>query len=544
MKVYSIMPADVGKALGLPLGIVPVSTNCENVHFEHIRAMFAAGDEQLKRGVTFGMMKEVFESGVADTKFQTSYVLFVLSSLLCPMTKDVASTKFYLAVYDLTKISSYAWSQFVLDWLVKVITKFEEKDGKEVDMKKDALGVSGCVLLLMLIYFDKEEMGMNVGTGVPLIQSWTMILIMERIAKEENLDLVDPIPSQFPQPRLLHPVRKPHLKSFIEQMQHIIIMDASLMAHVSKTTTQKIPSKGKDVREMDSPLDNYACHEFPSSSTCTPKKAGKGIGTDEMDEDRSTGFENVQNARDMPLYTPEHIMDDVVHTSTSIMDKCGSHTGVPIDQHKLNMEEEVQVQEEVVVEMEGKVDGEGEQVQVQIQVDEGVVEDRALTRPSKKQGNRTVKASKATRTPYVAEPEVTESMIVWLMKEEKEKSPKKYGVPIPTRHMFSSTFVDNLRNIQKLKKQNVLTDRVDPNILGYDVAICNLASLTISLFMFINLFDCGFYTLRFMEHWTGGRMNTRELEANMGMDMRKRLLVRFILSPHKKRRDDVLQKCR
>ncbi|XP_058216850.1 uncharacterized protein LOC131327729 [Rhododendron vialii] len=59
-----------------------------------------------------------------------------------------------------------------------------------------------------------------------------------------------------------------------------------------------------------------------------------------------------------------------------------------------------------------------------------------------------------------------------------------------------------------------------------------------------NIFDCGFYTLRFMEHWTGGRMNTRELEGNMGIDMRMRLLVRFILSPHNNRRDDVLQKCR
>ncbi|XP_058219773.1 uncharacterized protein LOC131330259 [Rhododendron vialii] len=72
---------------------------------------------------------------------------------------------------------------------------------------------------------------------------------------------------------------------------------------------------------------------------------------------------------------------------------------------------------------------------------------------------------------------VMDSMIVWLMKEEKERSPKKYGVSIPRRHMFSSTFVENLRNIRTLKKQNVLTDRVDPNILGYDVAMCNLASI-------------------------------------------------------------------
>ncbi|KAF7129249.1 hypothetical protein RHSIM_Rhsim10G0108400 [Rhododendron simsii] len=664
MKVYSITPADVAKALGLPLGTVPVPTNCENYHFEHIRAMFAVGDEELKRGVTFGMMKDVFKSGVANAKFQTSYVLFVLSSLLCPTTKDVASTKFYPAVYDLTKISSYAWPQFVLDWLVKELTKFKNRDVKEVDNRKDAPGVSGCVLLLMLIYFDKEEMGMNVGTdGVPLIQSWTTNLILQRISKEENLELVDPIFTQFPQPRLLHPEAQKAYhtlqKSYLQQMQHIIIMDAALMAHVSETS-EKIPSKGKDVSVMDSPLDDDACHVIPSSSTCTPNKAGKRVAEDEMDEDRISDFANFQNACDMPLYTPEHRMDDVVHSSMMV-GKCGSQTGVAIDQHTLNMDEEVQVQQEVV-DNQGKVDREGEQVEVEVHVDEGVVQEHALTRPSKKRGNRTVKHSKATRTPYVAEPEVKDSkftkqenqvieyvmkparknedmmglvcmdgmtfnparsdlqnvfkergpmsnlvmdsMIVWLMKEEQDKSEKTRGVPIPERHMFSSTFVGNLRRLKKLKNQKVLNERVDPDIIGYDLflsillATCEhwlcvvinlvdkridvldsmniktnektlaIAEVVSALFNVLkrtrtmdypwknwiihhpdvpqqkNIFDCGFYTLRFMEHWTGGRINTRDLEANMGIEMRMRLLVRFILSPHNKRRADVLKKCK
>lgn len=176
--------------------------------------------------------------------------------------------------------------------------KFKNRDVKEVDKKKDAPGVSGCVLLLMLIYFDKEEMGMNVDrVGVPLIQSWTTNLIMERIAKGENLDLVDPISGQFSEPRLLHSEAQKAFhtlkKSFVEQLQNIIIMDAALMAHAFQTTTQKNQSKGKDVREMDSPLDDDASPEFPSSSTCTPKKARKGVATDEMHEDRITSFENV-----------------------------------------------------------------------------------------------------------------------------------------------------------------------------------------------------------------------------------------------------------
>ncbi|KAG5549270.1 hypothetical protein RHGRI_014581 [Rhododendron griersonianum] len=58
-----------------------------------------------------------------------------------------------------------------------------------------------------------------------------------------------------------------------------------------------------------------------------------------------------------------------------------------------------------------------------------------------------------------------------------------------------------------------------------------------------NTHDCGFYTLKFMEHWMGGWMNTRELEDHVGNDaivVRKRLLVWLLLSPHNQLRDAVL----
>ncbi|XP_058216822.1 uncharacterized protein LOC131327697 [Rhododendron vialii] len=55
-----------------------------------------------------------------------------------------------------------------------------------------------------------------------------------------------------------------------------------------------------------------------------------------------------------------------------------------------------------------------------------------------------------------------------------------------------------------------------------------------------NTHDCGFYTLKLMEHWTGGRMNTRELEDHVGadaIDVCKRLLVRLLLSSHNQLRE-------
>lgn len=52
-------------------------------------------------------------------------------------------------------------------------------------------------------------MGMSVGNaGDCLIQCWTKELLGERIAKETNVGVQDPIPGQFPQCCLRHPVRK------------------------------------------------------------------------------------------------------------------------------------------------------------------------------------------------------------------------------------------------------------------------------------------------------------------------------------------------
>ncbi|XP_058216823.1 uncharacterized protein LOC131327698 [Rhododendron vialii] len=195
------------------------------------------------------MMQQVFNKKKADVKFQTSYVLFVFSCFLCPTTKDVATTKFYPAVHNLLQTPTYAWAEFVLDWLVNEIAKYKKRSGKVGDGKKDSVGVAGCVLLLMLIYFDKQPMGMKVGSeGEPLIQSWTTKLIKERIANEETLELVDPISKQFPKASYRHPctiaVFHDLKKNFLNQMQHLDALESALMGDVPKTCTRS-PSKRK-----------------------------------------------------------------------------------------------------------------------------------------------------------------------------------------------------------------------------------------------------------------------------------------------------------
>ncbi|KAG5561335.1 hypothetical protein RHGRI_004382 [Rhododendron griersonianum] len=82
---------------------------------------------------------------------------------------------------------------------------------------------------------------------------------------------------------------------------------------------------------------------------------------------------------------------------------------------------------------------------------------------------------------------VMTTMTEWLMKQEKAKATIKDEVPRPTRHMFSTSFVSNLLNFDKVQDQKVIEDPVDANILGYDVAMCNLASFTV-FFLFMQLF--------------------------------------------------------
>ncbi|KAF7154229.1 hypothetical protein RHSIM_Rhsim01G0162700 [Rhododendron simsii] len=198
------------------------------------------------------MMQQVLNQKQADVKFQTSYVLFVLSCFLCPTTKDVVDTKFYPAVHNLLQTCTYAWAEFVLDWLANEIVKYKKRSGKIVGGKKDSVGVAGCVLLLM------------VGSeGEPLIQSWTTKLIKERITKEETSELVDPISERFPEASYRHPMGDVHM----------------------------------DVEN------------FSSTSTVNPKKVRHGIDVEDIDGSRMSGL---LFAKEMPLYSSDHVMTDVV----------------------------------------------------------------------------------------------------------------------------------------------------------------------------------------------------------------------------------------
>ncbi|KAG5565989.1 hypothetical protein RHGRI_001799 [Rhododendron griersonianum] len=209
VRVYTITPDDVRRALRLSCGTIAVPTDCEDHHFEHIRKMFGKRKKSLKRRVTFAMMQQE------------------------------------IAKYN--KICA------------KVV------GGKN---KKDSIGVAGCVLLLMLIYFGKQPMGMKVGSeGEPMIQSWTTKLIKERIAKEVTLELYTIA--------AFHDLKK----YFLNQMQHLFVLDGALMGDVPETCTQNLSKRKASIKRKNRNEDDVEMGDvhmdsdnIPSTSTFNPKE--------------------------------------------------------------------------------------------------------------------------------------------------------------------------------------------------------------------------------------------------------------------------------
>ncbi|KAF7123079.1 hypothetical protein RHSIM_Rhsim12G0083900 [Rhododendron simsii] len=436
--------------------------------------------------------------------------------------------------------------------------------------KIEAPGVGGCVLLLMLLYFDKEPMGMTVDQeGGPLIECWMQQRIQERVGKEENLQLLDPTLSKFPQPRLRHPQ--------------------------------------SDSDESDKGSESHESH-----------------GGDEGDE--SDGVDEGDPSDGGEVGDPSDEGEESEGNEGGEETKCEEKDFEPKDERHVGENQQGEEQLDDRKERGGgqRKDNEPTDEQVGVEGEEPI----GLSKPSKRRPKRVLKRSQSRKTPYVAHPEVKESKytnqensvyayltkrppksdtvsvfrnegIGWILGREQLQDVFK-----PRGHMSS---MENLQKYETITNPSVLDDEVDPKILGYDLTMCSVLFLPVllkspkhwyviainqvdkclevldslsldcqekitanahvisGLYKVLqrtrknlhsefhkwpivhpivpqqnNTHDCGFYVLRFMEHWTGGRFNTSQLEDLEENALRKRLLVRFVLSLLNSLRDGLL----
>ncbi|KAI8530082.1 hypothetical protein RHMOL_Rhmol11G0027600 [Rhododendron molle] len=208
----------------------------------------------------------------------------------------------------------------------------------------------------------------------------------------------------------------------------------------------------------------------------------------------------MDDAFDRPLSTPKHLMDDVVHTPN--MENCGSLSGVPFDQHKLTCTKKYKCNRKSCGKCKGKSIEKVNQFSLKYKWMKGkgiVIMDGMKFNPSR-----------------------TDLQNVF---KERGRMSNLLFLPIllaTCEHWFCVVINLVEKHIDVLDSMKLKSD-------GKTQAIADVVRLWVLHLKVYGALD-----------W---EMNTCELEANMGIDMRKRLLVRFILSPHNNRRNDVQEKC-
>ena len=98
---------------------------------------------QALKGVSLTTLEQNIRLGSVDRLFRRSFILYALTVLLCPTSKNAPTPALLDAVADVSNPSQYNWGQLVLDWLINKIQEFRAARGL-----KKSLG--GCMFFLMV----------------------------------------------------------------------------------------------------------------------------------------------------------------------------------------------------------------------------------------------------------------------------------------------------------------------------------------------------------------------------------------------------------
>lgn len=123
-------------------------------------------------GKLFDHMKRDKEGG---DDFCRNFVIFSMSSFLCPTSNNGVDIKLVKAVDNVRDISQYDWCSYVLQGLVTAA----------LDYKDDPTCVLGCIPFLMITYFQRFDFrGEICPHDLPLIKHWDEGKILARIKGE------------------------------------------------------------------------------------------------------------------------------------------------------------------------------------------------------------------------------------------------------------------------------------------------------------------------------------------------------------------------
>ncbi|MFS7890453.1 putative protein-serine/threonine phosphatase [Helianthus anomalus] len=170
-------PHDVELVMGLPASGKEVVNSGPDDLVAELRLKYNASN----RGISVRFLEERLGQPEAGDDFKRAFLLYVLGTLLCPTARLDVSPSFLHLLTDMDSIHEYNWAKFLLDRLVREVSRYRQ--GKQ-------RAVGGCLLFLQLFYYESVAIGGTCEPGpivVPCVSLWTEEAISEREKQEKEL---------------------------------------------------------------------------------------------------------------------------------------------------------------------------------------------------------------------------------------------------------------------------------------------------------------------------------------------------------------------
>ncbi|KDP22662.1 hypothetical protein JCGZ_02504 [Jatropha curcas] len=172
-----LSPKDVEFVIGLTASGKDVVNSGSDDLIADLRQSYNATN----RGISVRLLEERLKATEAGEEFKRSFVLYALGTLLCPTARLDVSPSFLHFLTDMDVIHQYNWGKFLLDRLVREVSRFRQ--GKQ-------RAVGGCLLFLQLFYYERisvEGSDALVPAPAPCLSSWGEEEITEREKREREL---------------------------------------------------------------------------------------------------------------------------------------------------------------------------------------------------------------------------------------------------------------------------------------------------------------------------------------------------------------------
>ncbi|KAJ9183204.1 hypothetical protein P3X46_007101 [Hevea brasiliensis] len=172
-----ISPKDVEFVMGLAASGKDVVNSGPDDLIAGLRRSYNATN----RGISVRLLEERLKAPEAGEEFKRSFVLYALGTLLSPTARLDVSPSFLHFLTNMDVIHQYNWGNFLLDRLVREVSRFRQ--GKQ-------RAVGGCLLFLQLFYYESISIvgpGALVPTPMPCLSSWGEEEITEREKRERDL---------------------------------------------------------------------------------------------------------------------------------------------------------------------------------------------------------------------------------------------------------------------------------------------------------------------------------------------------------------------